>query len=189
MNKDFWDINCHWVSKSQCFKGPQCLCLQGPTVLKAPKPFKISQTTHPMTKCHNSEKWNLQKTPLWVPKILTQQQHSLWCRYPIVPSMNLFTVHVYGAVHLDVFLYNLDSMCCTTPLRSLFCRQNSFHWYKYWQNASSKLQSTDTEQRVRIACIHVYVCVCVCVHVLQFSQRNRTSYELHIYTWRTLWTC
>ena len=42
------------------------------------------------------------KTPMWVLKILTQQQHSLWCRQPIMPSTNLLIVHVYIAVHLDV---------------------------------------------------------------------------------------
>lgn len=95
------------------------------------------------------------ETPLWVPKILTWQQCSLWCRHPIVPSTNHFIVHVYTALHLNIFHYNLESMCCTTPLRSLFYMQNSFHWYKYWHNASSKLQPTDTEQGVRIACIHI----------------------------------
>lgn len=61
------------------------------------------------------------ETPMWVPKILTQLQRSLRCRHPIVSSMNLLTVHVYAAVHLDVFHYNLESMHCTTPLRSLYC--------------------------------------------------------------------
>ena len=97
---------------------------------------------------------------------LTQQQCSLWCRHPIVPSTNLFTFHVHAAVHLDVFHYNLESMCYTTPLRSLFCMQNSFHWYKYWQNASSKLQPSDTEQGARIACMH---CVCAPVFTEEYS--------------------
>lgn len=136
----------------------------GPSSAKGTKTLQNITNYSPNDTVSQLRRLESSETPLWVPKILTQQQHSLWCRHPIVPSMKLFTVHVYTAVHLDIFLYNLESMCCTTRLRSLFCRRNSFHWYKYWQNASSKLQTTDTEQGVKIACIHICVYMCSSFH-------------------------
>ena len=113
----------------------------GPSSAKSTKTLQNITRYSPNDTVSQLRRLESSETPLWVPKILTEQQHSLWCRHPIVPSTNLFTVHVYAAVHLDIFHYNLEGLCCTTPLRSLFCMQNSFHWYKYWQNASSKLQT------------------------------------------------
>jgi hypothetical protein len=65
----FWNAKlCHWVSGSECHKGPQWLLLQHQAVrllflhcctlrLKALWSFKTSETTYSATICHVPEDW------------------------------------------------------------------------------------------------------------------------------------